>query len=443
VAALATTSGGQTGTTGAALANPIVVTATDTHGNPVPNATIAFAVTAGGGSVAPASATTNAGGQAQTVWTLGSTIGAQTMTAATGSISLTVSATGQAAPSTAFTATQVSVGNRAFNCARRSTGVVWCWGENGAGQLGDGSTTFRAQPVNVAVSGVSFASVALGAQHGCALSTAGTAYCWGENGTGAVGDGTTTDRHTPVAIAGHAFASLALGENYSCGLKADGSVWCWGTRTGGTEQRLAPTRLADGGRTVVALAVSQTQVCGAVSGGGTICWTGDVFGAAAPTLENGTVTFTALVAGARHQCGLTADGRAYCWGENPWGQVGDGSTNTTRTVATEVMGGLRFTTIDAGGQHTCGVATDGTTRCWGYNLYGQIGVDLPPSTLIAAASPATVVTPAGVTFKAVSAGAYASCAIATNDAVYCWGGRAFDNNGTALVAELKPVAIQQ
>lgn len=83
--------------------------------------------------------------------------------------------------------------------------------------------------------------------------------------------------------------------------------------------------------------------------------------------------FTTLSAGGGHTCGITADSAAYCWGRNEFGQLGDSST-TDRPAPVRVSGGLTFRAISAGDGDTCAVATDETPYCWGKNNHGQLGV---------------------------------------------------------------------
>ena len=84
-------------------------------------------------------------------------------------------------------------------CAATSAGAAWCWGFNSYGQLGDGTTSMRYTPVAVSGLGSGVASIVGGYYHTCAITTGGAVSCWGQNSSGALGDGTTTSRTTPVA----------------------------------------------------------------------------------------------------------------------------------------------------------------------------------------------------------------------------------------------------
>jgi alpha-tubulin suppressor-like RCC1 family protein len=121
-------------------------------------------------------------------------------------------------------------------CALASDGAAYCWGKNDEGELGTGTTTASATPVAVA-GGFRYTAIAASGldgpdSHTCAATTTGMG-CWGDNTAGQLGDGTTTDRLTPSVVAGTVFERLAGGLQFTCGLTSAGTAWCWGTNPRG------------------------------------------------------------------------------------------------------------------------------------------------------------------------------------------------------------------
>jgi hypothetical protein len=115
-------------------------------------------------------------------------------------------------------------------CAVTVRGRALCWGLNNLGQLGDGTTTDSSTPVTVSGLAHGARAVATGSAYSCALTRSGGVRCWGYNFTGQLGDGTTTDRSTPVDVVGlrSGVAELATGGFHACALTRRGGVTCWG-----------------------------------------------------------------------------------------------------------------------------------------------------------------------------------------------------------------------
>lgn len=266
-------------------------------------------------------------------------------------------------------------------CAVTTDGHVLCWGNNQDGQVGDGTRMPKRTPEPVVGLLSTAKEVAVGERHSCALTSMGTAKCWGSNHEGQLGDGTQADRVSPGDVVGllDSLRAITAGERHTCVLTAVGGVKCWGNNREG--------QLGDG-----TTDTRRTPV--------------NVLG-----LERGVV---AVAAGWRHTCAVTTSGTVKCWGNNKDGQVGDGTT-VNRVLPVDVSGVPAGTTLLAGGgQHTCAVVS-GSVRCWGRNERGQLG----DGTMKDAAAPVVVTGMSGV--SVLSAGWQHTCAVTTAGAASCWG----------------------
>jgi alpha-tubulin suppressor-like RCC1 family protein len=177
--------------------------------------------------------------------------------------------------------------NSQSSCAVTPAGAAYCWGAQGDGGLRSSDPPVIHEFPVLVPGGLTFASLAAGEYHVCGLTTSGSAYCWGFNAYGQIGDGTTIDRETVTAVSGgHTFATLTAGYYRTCGLTTTGAAYCWGydgNHPFGTYAN--PRPLAVGGP-----------------------------------------NFTTLAVGFDHTCGVADGGTIFCWGNNDSGQLGDGTT---------------------------------------------------------------------------------------------------------------------
>jgi len=329
-----------------------------------------------------------------------------------------------------FYATLVSAAQYVFNCALVSGGAAYCWGYNGNGQLGDGTTSGTKAPVAVS-GGLTLTSVSSGGLHSCGLTAAGAAYCWGNGAYGQLGNGLSVDSHTPVPVSGSiTFSSVSAGIYHTCGVTMSGAAYCWGDGGGGdlgdsTYSGSNTPRLVAGGHTWANVSAGYEHSCGVTTGGVAYCWGYNQYGALgngsisdsnSPVAVSTGLTFGTVSAGGEpNSCGLTAGGAAYCWGWNGYGQLGDGSNSLNSTTPVPVTGGLTWASLSTGDAHNCGLTATGVMYCWGLNRFGQIGDSSTTD------RNAPVAVSGGLTFLTVSAGRDHTCGIATSGIVYCWG----------------------
>ncbi|MBK8049792.1 MAG: biotin transporter BioY [Anaerolineales bacterium] len=276
----------------------------------------------------------------------------------------------------------ISAGS-ASTCAVTGTEGAKCWGNNFWGQLGAGTTADRWKPQDVSGLTAEIRSVAAGGDHTCALAEAGGVTCWGYNGYGQLGDGTTTDHWTPVDVIGltGGAQSVATGLSHTCAVTAAGGVKCWGWNEYG--------QLGDGTKINRATPVDVTGLASGVK---------------------------AIAAGWYHTCALTEAGAVKCWGWNATGQLGNGTT-TDHTTPVAVIGlASGVESIAAGESHSCARVAGGI-KCWGWNLYGQLG----NGTTTDYWKPVAVINLTdGV--EAIAAGRYHTCALVDEGGgVQCWG----------------------
>lgn len=331
------------------------------------------------------------------------------------------------------------------SCGVTTAGTAYCWGENDYGELGVGGWLYHVSSP-LGVSGITFGSgsVAAGDLHSCGLSNAGVAYCWGDDNGGELGDGKlTTDSFPDPVSGGLVFTVISPGAAHSCGVIAGGAAYCWGYNADGrlgdgtTQDHSIPTSVTRS-LTFTTISAGFDHTCGLVAGGVAYCWGANDVGQlgradstgvsdSVPQAVFGGLTFTAISAGYEHTCALTAAGTVYCWGANGAGQLGDGTT-FDRHSPVAVQSGQAFTAISAGGSHTCGIVSGGAVVCWGDDTWGQLGNGSTTGSTI------PVAVSGSLSFASISVGGSHTCGLTIAGVAYCWGsnngGQVGDGTGT-------------
>lgn len=357
-------------------------------------------------------------------------------------------------PSNAYF-TQIAVASNQ-GLALTADGVLYAWGKNSEGQLGDGTLTTQYSPVIVknSFAATGYVQASTGSVHSVALRADGLLYAWGSNSNGTLGNGTVTGSTSPVQVnrggltPGTRFIQVAAGSSHSLALATDGLVYAWGQIYGGalgtstgTDNTLPTavriTGLPAGTRFTQVAAGAYISL--ALAADGTLYqWGNDGVGAVSsiPAAVNVSALpigtrFIQIAVGQGHSLALAANGTLYAWGDNSLGQLGDGTVITHRTPqpvkVSSLPTGTHFRQFVAGGYHTLAQATDGTLYAWGYDGYGCLGTDASTNPRL----PAPVVVsglPAGAQFTSLGAGGY-HCLVLTNGRLYAWGRSNYGQRG--------------
>ena len=372
------------------------------------------------------------------------------------------------------------------SCALLDDGTVRCWGSAAFGQLGYGNKTnigdnesaghggavdLGSAAVAISAGGVGSGDAQPGqpaGDHTCAVLSTGAVLCWGYGGDGALGNGGTAnigDNELPVSApvvplgADRTAISVSVGADHTCAVLDNGAVRCWGNGAGGrlgtgsTDSTLAgPTGSVDAGGPVVAVSAGGSQTCARLGDGTIHCWgdgssgqlgygdtknvgdglNGDATPASAGAVDTGaTPEVRQVAAGGAHTCALASDGTVRCWGEAIYGQLGYGNTNEIggsaqhlpSSAGTVNVGGP-VKEIAAGGDHTCALRADGLVYCWGSGAHGELGYGNTNNVGDGHGdkSPlAAGAVPLGATATAIVAGDAHTCAILSDGGVRCWG----------------------
>lgn len=339
---------------------------------------------------------------------------------------------------TGRTATAVAVGEN-HSCALLDDATVKCWGRNARGQLGQGDTADRgdepdemgdALPAVDLGAGRTALAIAAGGQHTCALLDDHTVKCWGYNNRGQLGRGSTASIGDGAGEMGDSLAAVALGTgrtattldagyDHTCAVLDNGALRCWGNNAGGAlglglpasgataakgdaagemGDSLAAVNLGTG-RTAVSVSAGNLATCARLDDATVKCWGagssgyGDTavrgdqaadMGDNLPAVDLGTGrTAASVTVGDSHACALLDDASSRCWGFNGTGQLGLGDLDSRgddpgemgdSLPVTDLGTGRTATVVTAGYAHTCAVLDDQTVKCWGQNTSGELGL---------------------------------------------------------------------
>jgi alpha-tubulin suppressor-like RCC1 family protein len=446
--------GAQDGPYGATLVTPVQVLVADKFSNPTAGAVVQFSVDSGG--VTAALDTAGADGTASTRIRLPQTPGRVVLLVTSGSIpSVTTTLTSRGIRFASFSL------NGNATCGLSVEGYPYCWGGNSIGQLTPVTGVPAGQDVgspHALSADLDLTSLSLDNIGGCGLRTDGIGICWGDDQEGQNGDGHTSDQFEPVSrVAGDlSFVEIQRGNLTTCGTTKTGESYCWGRsvagEVGAAIDYLSSTSsplLIDGGRTFHSYALGTLYSCALDPQGQAYCWGSDLQGrlgvasasvacgtptpttcAPSPVAVETSVRFASLVAEFETTCGLDANGATYCWGGNDFGALGNGGTVSDATVK-QVQGVPAFKQLSGHDRGFCGLTASGDIYCWGL-IEPSLGVASQNCGTAGFCTPTPTKVQAGRQFSSITFTTEQLCGV--SDGVgYCWGNDSHGALGIGVV----------
>ena len=387
---------------------------------------------------------------------------------------------------TGRTVTDIALGYH-HTCALLDNNTIKCWGRNHVGQLGQGNNQDQGDQTSemgnslaiTDMGSVSFpVSIHSKGYHTCAVFNNGDLKCWGYNANGILGLGDTDNRGDGSSEmannlafvdigAGETVAHIDVSERTTCVVTNLGEIKCWGANTygqlGNQTNNIIGNQTAEmgsnlvsvdlgTGKTAIQVSTGLYSTCALLNDSSIKCWGGDSYGnlgieanaygddlgetvASIPNVDLGTGNYAKdIFAGRYHICAVLMDNTTKCFGANGSGRLGIANTATIGDNPNEMGDNLATTNLGAGlypingygwSNHSCAVLNSGDIKCWGEAANGRIGggdqTDRGDGAGEMGDSLATVDMGSGRTASIVETGDNFSCALLDNNLIKCWG----------------------
>ena len=332
--------------------------------------------------------------------------------------------------------------------------VLWGWGYNIRGILGDNTTTAKSSPIQTIAAGTNWKSVATGTYLTAAIKTDGTLWLWGENDYGQLGTNDITHRSSPIQTVsgGTNWKQVSCGSGHTAAIKTDGTLWTWGNNVlygqlgdNTTTSRSSPVQTVSGGTNWKQVSCGANHTA-AIKTDGTLWLWGQGFNGQLGTSNNtnysspvqtvsGGTNWKQVSCGGSNTSAIKTDGTLWSWGLNANGQLGDNSSFPKSSPVQTISGGTNWKQVSISGPSTFAIKTDGTLWCWGQNNNGE----LADNTITHRSSPVQTIS-GGTNWKQVSC----SVAIKTDGTLWIWGsndgGQLGDNTTTHRSSPIQTVS---
>ena len=288
-------------------------------------------------------------------------------------------------------------GNNFFTHGIQNSGIVWGWGYNNYGQLGNNAITSQLTPVSILGSRKSFVNIFAGISHTLGIQFTGIGgnyqiWSWGYNSRGQLGDNSVTSRLTPVEILGNrkTFCQIYGGEQHSISLDKNSDIWCWGNNIYGqlgdnsVTSRLTPVSVAGTEKIFCQISSGKEHLIAIDNAGQIWSWGYNLYGMIGDntvtsrrtpvSILGSKKTFCQISGGYSYTAAIDFRGLVWAWGINTASQLGD-NTLTSRRTPVSILGSKKtFCKIATGSEATIGIEYNGQIWGWGNNTSGQLGI---------------------------------------------------------------------
>ena len=345
-------------------------------------------------------------------------------------------------------------------------GTLFTWGDNSAGQLGDGTTVSKSSPIQVGTSnwqkisaGKSFSVATI--YNGGTINTA--LYTWGTNGFGQLGDNTIVSKSSPVHIGTSSWSSIAAGDQHALGITSTGALYAWGNNASGqlgdgtTTSKSSPVHIGTSSWNAIS-AGYQTSMARQVTTGALYTWgqgaggaigDGSLLNYSSPVQIGASISISwnAIAAGYQFKVATTSANKLYSWGDNTYGELGLNYLGTAYSNSPVQIGTSSWSSISSGYYYNMGILKTGALFGWGYNgnlSYSPNG-NLGDGTYITRYSPVQIGTSS---WLIVSAGSHSGFYTASTGAIdiknrlFTWGENGIGELGSgSTTATSSPVQV--
>lgn len=352
--------------------------------------------------------------------------------------------------------TSISSGSL-HTCALTVSGSVYCWGTNQEGQLGSETEDFISPgPLKVSANSDVFSYISADYSTSCAITSTGEAKCWGSYAMIQPDYSYASNSSIPVAIPdlGEKVITIDPGSSHICAIVESGKLFCWGNNSSGqlgngtTSDSLSPVEVTELPGEVKSVSAGAIHTCAITIDGKLYCWGDNEQGALGNSsyidsyvpvkISVFSTGVRDVIASTQRTCAIGDAGGLKCWGDNSYGSIGDGSTSS-RSAPVDVMGlssgVVLYTNVSL---VSCALVSGGVVKCWGSDPWYD-NIALKEGVVRTSSTPLSV---SGLTsgVAQLSTGYKYSCALMTTGSVKCWGNGSLGNGEGG--ASYIPVAVE-